>query len=174
MRREIHKMITEPVYLENIHSSGRCKGRYGNKNIYLDYGIPGETVNCSIVRQKQGFYSGKVMAQVIPSPHRVNPFCNVEFITGDILKTFRPEFLIQHGKPDLIVLDPPRSGTLIEIKRTINVSGAKKLLYLSCNPVSLAFDLKQLTEVYKVCLIQPFDMLPHTHHLETLVLLERN
>jgi 23S rRNA (uracil1939-C5)-methyltransferase len=73
----------------------------------------------------------------------------------------------------VIVLDPPRSGTLIEIKKTINISGAKKVLYLSCNPVSLAFDLKQLTEVYRVTRIQPFDMLPHTQHLETMVLLER-
>jgi 23S rRNA (uracil1939-C5)-methyltransferase len=102
-----------------------------------------------------------------------NGIKNVEFLTGDILETFKPEFLLKHGKPDLIALDPPRSGTLIEIKKTINASGAKKVLYLSCNPVSLAFDLKHLTEVYTVTRIQPYDMLPHTHHLETLVMLEK-
>jgi 23S rRNA (uracil1939-C5)-methyltransferase len=103
----------------------------------------------------------------------MNGIENAEFLVGDILETFKPAFLPKHGKPDVIVLDPPRSGTLIEIKKTINTSGAEKVLYLSCNPVSLAFDLKQLTEVYKVTRIQPFDMLPHTHHLETLVMLER-
>jgi 23S rRNA (uracil1939-C5)-methyltransferase len=103
---------------------------------------------------------------------RMNDIHNVEFITGDILDTFKPPFLDEHGKPDLIVLDPPRSGTLIEIKKTINSSRAEKVIYLSCNPVSLAFDLKQLGEMYRVTRIQPFDMLPHTHHLETLVLLE--
>ena len=102
----------------------------------------------------------------------VNGIGNAAFITGDILETFTPEFLAEHGKPDLVVLDPPRSGTLIEIKKTINASGARRVLYLSCNPVSLAFDLKQLTEAYQVTRIQPFDMLPHTHHLEILVLLE--
>lgn len=101
-----------------------------------------------------------------------NGIRNTEFLTGDILETFKPEFLSKHGKPKLIVLDPPRSGTLIEIKKTINASGAEKVLYLSCNPVSLAFDLKQLTQVYRITHIQPFDMLPHTHHLETLVMLE--
>jgi 23S rRNA (uracil1939-C5)-methyltransferase len=101
-----------------------------------------------------------------------NGIRNTEFLTGDILETFKPEFLSKHGKPKLIVLDPPRSGTLIEIKKTINVSGAEIVLYLSCNPVSLAFDLKQLTQVYRITHIQPFDMLPHTHHLETLVMLE--
>jgi 23S rRNA (uracil1939-C5)-methyltransferase len=103
---------------------------------------------------------------------RINGLHNVEFIAGDILDTFKPPFLEEHGKPDLITLDPPRSGTLIEIKKTINSSGAGKVIYLSCNPVSLAFDLKQLCEIYQVTRIQPFDMLPHTHHLETLVLLE--
>jgi 23S rRNA (uracil1939-C5)-methyltransferase len=104
---------------------------------------------------------------------RLSGIHNAEFLTGDILDTFKPAFLELHGKPGLIVLDPPRSGTLIEIKKTINTSGAEKVLYLSCNPVSLAFDLKQLTEVYRVTRIQPFDMLPQTQHLETLVLLER-
>jgi 23S rRNA (uracil1939-C5)-methyltransferase len=104
----------------------------------------------------------------------LNGVQNTEFIAGDILETFTSHFLNTHGKPDLIVLDPPRSGTLIEIKKTILGSGAKNVLYLSCNPVSLAFDLKQLCEVYRIGRIQAFDMLPHTHHLETLVLLERN
>lgn len=104
---------------------------------------------------------------------RLNGIQNVQFLTGDILETFKPSFLQTFGKPDLIVLDPPRSGTLIEIKKTINASGANNVLYLSCNPVSLAFDLKQLTEVYRVIQIQPFDMLPHSHHIETLVLLEK-
>jgi 23S rRNA (uracil1939-C5)-methyltransferase len=103
----------------------------------------------------------------------LNEIQNTEFICGDILETFKSPFLSRHGKPDLIVLDPPRSGTLIEIKKTINTSGAKNIIYLSCNPVSLAFDLKQLCEVYRIIQIQPFDMLPHTHHLETLVLLEK-
>lgn len=103
----------------------------------------------------------------------VNDVQNTDFICGDILETFKTPFLSSHGKPDLVVLDPPRSGTLIEIKKTINASGAEKVLYLSCNPVSLAFDLKQLCEAYRISLIQPFDMLPQTHHLETLVLLEK-
>lgn len=104
---------------------------------------------------------------------RLNGIKNADFITGDILQTFNLNFLNTHQKPDLIVLDPPRSGTLIEIKKTILASGAEKILYLSCNPVSLAFDLKQLCEEYKITRIQPFDMLPHTSHLETLVLLEK-
>lgn len=105
---------------------------------------------------------------------KINGISNTEFIVGDILETFKPVFIEQHGKPDVVILDPPRSGTLIEIKRNIVESNPRKIIYLSCNPVSLAFDLKMLTNGYHVSYIQPFDMFPHTHHVETLVVLEKS
>lgn len=104
---------------------------------------------------------------------RLNGIDNVKFLTGDILKTFTPQFVDENGKPDVIILDPPRAGTLIEIKKNMILIGPEKIIYVSCNPVSLAWDLKQLTEKYFVKAIQPFDMFPHTHHVETVVLLER-
>jgi 23S rRNA (uracil1939-C5)-methyltransferase len=102
----------------------------------------------------------------------INGFYNLEFLTGDILETFKPGFVARHGKPNVIILDPPRSGTLIEIKKTILQAAPSRIVYVSCNPVSLAWDLKQLCEKYQITAIQPFDMFPHTHHLETVVLLE--
>ncbi len=102
-----------------------------------------------------------------------NGFANTEFICGDVLETFTPKFLSDRGSPDVVILDPPRSGTLIEIKKTILAASPRKIIYLSCNPVSLAFDLKMLLENYRITYIQPFDQFPHTHHLETLVVLER-
>lgn len=103
----------------------------------------------------------------------MNGIDNAEFICGDILRTFTPEFVQQHGKPDIIVLDPPRSGTLIEIKKTILASEPAKIIYLSCDPLSLANDLRMLTTAYTIRLLEPFDQFPHTQHLETLALLER-
>lgn len=103
----------------------------------------------------------------------INGFGNCRYIQGDVLITFTREFVDEHGKPDIILLDPPRSGTLIEIKKTILYASPKKIIYLSCNPVSLAFDLKMLCQDYKITYIQPFDQFPHTHHLETLVMLEK-
>ena len=104
---------------------------------------------------------------------RLNGFENCRFITGDVLATFTPDFIQVHGKPDLVILDPPRSGTLIEIKKTILESGPGKIIYLSCDPLSLARDLKMLTQGYSITHIQPYDQVPHTHHLETLVMLEK-
>ncbi|HOO42797.1 MAG TPA: 23S rRNA (uracil(1939)-C(5))-methyltransferase RlmD [Bacteroidales bacterium] len=92
-----------------------------------------------------------------------------EFIAGDILRTFTPSFIALNDNPSLVLLDPPRSGTLTEIKKTILAAQPAGIIYLSCNPVSLAWDLKQLTENgYRLTAIQPFDMFPHTHHVETL------
>lgn len=104
----------------------------------------------------------------------LNQIGNAEFMVGDILGTFTPAFVDKIGKPDIIILDPPRSGTLIEIKKTILYAAPRKIIYVSCNPVSLAFDLTMLTQGYTVKEIQGFDMFPNTHHLETIVLLEKS
>ncbi|HOW31021.1 MAG TPA: 23S rRNA (uracil(1939)-C(5))-methyltransferase RlmD [Bacteroidales bacterium] len=103
---------------------------------------------------------------------RLNGITNEEFINGDCLETFNESFLENYGNPDVVLLDPPRSGTLIEIKKTILRAQPRKIIYLSCNPLSLAFDLKMLTQGYSITHIQPFDQFPHTHHVETLVVLE--
>ena len=104
---------------------------------------------------------------------KANGIKNTRFFVGDILHTFNDEFINSHGRPDVVILDPPRFGTLIEIKKTILRAAPKKIIYVSCNPVSLAFDLKQLSEKYNVTAIQPLDMFPHTHHVETVALLEK-
>lgn len=103
----------------------------------------------------------------------VNGLGHCTFLTGDVLKTFTPDFVELHGRPGLVILDPPRSGTLIEIKKTILQAAPASIIYLSCNPLSLAYDLKMLTQGYRVSYIRPFDQFPLTHHLETLVMLER-
>lgn len=95
------------------------------------------------------------------------------FICGDVLETFNTDFLNKYPKPDIIILDPPRSGTLIEILKNIVNSKAKQIIYVSCNPVSLAWNLSLILEHYKIIQVQAFDMFPQTHHVETVVILER-
>ncbi|HPS24238.1 MAG TPA: 23S rRNA (uracil(1939)-C(5))-methyltransferase RlmD [Bacteroidales bacterium] len=103
-----------------------------------------------------------------------NGLRNVYFITGDILETYTAGFVAGYSQPALVVLDPPRSGTLTEIKKAIIASQTQYIIYVSCNPVSLAWDLKQLCEGgYAVKEIRPLDMFPHTQHVETVVLCSR-
>lgn len=104
---------------------------------------------------------------------RINGLDQCKFFRGDVLSTFTPDFMQTHGRPDIVILDPPRSGTLKEILKNIMLSEASKVVYVSCNPQALARDLALLVPTYKIRCIQPFDMFPHTPHLETVVVLTR-
>jgi 23S rRNA (uracil1939-C5)-methyltransferase len=98
---------------------------------------------------------------------------NVKFIQGDVLASFTTDFVDSNPKPSIVILDPPRSGTLIEIKKTILYAQPHTIIYVSCNPAALAKDLKMLTTAYSIACIQPIDMFPHSHHIETVVKLVR-
>lgn len=95
-----------------------------------------------------------------------------QFINGDIIETFTRDFIRDLPRPDLIVLDPPRSGTLIEIQKTILWAHPRQIIYVSCNPLSLSWNLRQLLAGgYRLSALRAFDMFPHTPHVETLALL---
>ncbi len=98
---------------------------------------------------------------------------NFQYIIGDILESFNDNLFSQYLSPTIIILDPPRSGTLIEIQKQIIRSGCQYIVYVSCNPVSLAWNLQQLLSYYQIKAIQAFDMFPQTHQVETVVILER-
>lgn len=104
---------------------------------------------------------------------KYNGLNNCAFVQGDVLATFNQAFLKTHERPDVIVLDPPRSGTLKEILKTIISSGVQRLIYVSCNPQALARDLLMLLPSFSIQMVQPFDMFPQTPNLETVAVLNR-
>mgnify|MGYP004625281813 FL=1 len=81
--------------------------------------------------------------------------------------------LVTSGKEVTIVLDPPRKGADVSVLSAVNESGAKRVIYVSCNPITLARDLKILADTYKIVKVQPFDLFPKTSHVETLCVLTR-
>ena len=83
------------------------------------------------------------------------------------------EFVKQHGKPDVIITDPPRAGMHPDVIQTILRAAPKRIVYVSCNPATQARDLEVLNEQYRVEAVQPVDMFPHTPHVENVVLLEQ-
>jgi 23S rRNA (uracil1939-C5)-methyltransferase len=82
------------------------------------------------------------------------------------------QFIDEHGKPDVIITDPPRAGMHDDVIKAILAAEPKKIVYVSCNPATQARDLQLLNEKYKVLGVQPIDMFPHTHHVENVVKLE--
>ncbi|MEO8088021.1 MAG: 23S rRNA (uracil(1939)-C(5))-methyltransferase RlmD [Bacteroidota bacterium] len=103
----------------------------------------------------------------------INKIYNTTFVSGDLKDTLTQDFIMQHGKPDVIITDPPRGGMHRDgIKRLLE-SGAERIVYISCNPVTQVRDIRNLSLQYKLVKCQPVDMFPQTSHVENVVLLER-
>ena len=81
------------------------------------------------------------------------------------------EFIEQNGKPDVVVLDPPRAGIHPDVAKVLAEAAPEKIVYVSCNPATQARDIALLGDNYEIKRVQPVDMFPHTHHLENVVLL---
>jgi 23S rRNA (uracil1939-C5)-methyltransferase len=103
----------------------------------------------------------------------LNQVQNAHFYTGDVRFLLDEALLQRHGKPDVIVTDPPRAGMHADVVKTLLQVGAPRMVYVSCNPATQARDLAMLDEAYQVDRMQPVDMFPHTAHVETVALLSR-
>lgn len=103
----------------------------------------------------------------------MNGLSNLVFEAGDMARVLTEEFLERHGKPDVIITDPPRAGMHPDVTQRIAESGAQRVVYVSCNPATQARDIELLSEKYRVCRVQAVDMFPHTQHVESVVLLEK-
>ena len=103
----------------------------------------------------------------------LNGYDNLTFFAGDMKDILTREFIDAHGRPDVIITDPPRAGMHNDVIDTILFAAPRRIVYVSCNPATQARDLSLLDRDYKVTAVQPVDMFPHTHHVENVVLLER-
>jgi 23S rRNA (uracil1939-C5)-methyltransferase len=103
----------------------------------------------------------------------LNHITHGEFIAGDVIDICNDDFFEQHGRPDVIITDPPRAGMHEKLTRKILDIAAPLVVYVSCNPATQARDLSILDEKYEVTKVQPVDMFPHTHHIENVVQLKR-
>lgn len=103
----------------------------------------------------------------------LNHLNNTLFYAGDMKDILTQDFINEHGRPDVIITDPPRAGMHADVISTILFAEPKRIVYVSCNPATQARDLTLLDEAYRVVKVQPVDMFPQTHHVENVVLLER-
>ncbi len=103
---------------------------------------------------------------------QINDINNTEFFAGDMKDVLKLDFINQHGKPDVVIVDPPRAGMHPDVVETLIKVSAPKLIYVSCNSATQARDLQMLDKYYKVVAYRPVDMFPHTHHVESVVSLQ--
>ena len=102
---------------------------------------------------------------------QINQVTNTKFYAGDMKDVLNADFVATHGKPDVIITDPPRAGMHPDVVARLMEIEAEKIVYVSCNPATQARDLLVLKEKYDIVKIQPVDMFPHTQHVENVVLM---
>ena len=103
----------------------------------------------------------------------INGIGNTLFYAGDMKDVLSDDFILEHGRPDIIITDPPRAGMHPDVVKTILRAAPQRIVYVSCNPATQARDLHDLDADYRVVAVQPVDMFPHTPHVENVVLLVR-
>ncbi|WP_455672868.1 23S rRNA (uracil(1939)-C(5))-methyltransferase RlmD [Phocaeicola sp.] len=150
-------------------------GLTGNELVYDLYTGTGTIANF-VSRQAKEVIGIEYVPEAIEDAKvnsEINGIGNTLFYAGDMKDILTQEFINEHGRPDVIITDPPRAGMHNDVIDTILFAEPKRIVYVSCNPATQARDLSLLDAKYKVMAVQPVDMFPHTHHVENVVLLEK-
>jgi 23S rRNA (uracil1939-C5)-methyltransferase len=103
----------------------------------------------------------------------LNGVKNAEFFAGDMKDLLNDDFVDRHGRPDVVITDPPRAGMHEDVVKMLLKVSPEKIVYVSCNPATQARDLKLLSEAYRISAVRPVDMFPQTMHVENVVALVR-
>lgn len=103
----------------------------------------------------------------------LNGIHNTAFFAADVKDLLNEAFMAEHGRPDVLITDPPRAGMHEDVVKTILTAAPERIVYVSCNPATQARDLNLLDQQYRVAALQTVDMFPHTQHVENVVLLKR-
>lgn len=149
-------------------------GLTGSENVYDLYTGTG-SIALYLARQCRQVVGIEEVPEAIADAEenmRLNDIQNAIFYAGDVKNVLSPEFAARHGRPDVVITDPPRAGMHEKAVRFLLDLAAPRIVYVSCNPSTQARDLQLLSEKYAVLKSRAVDMFPHTHHIENVVLLE--
>jgi 23S rRNA (uracil1939-C5)-methyltransferase len=149
-------------------------GLTGNEVVYDLYCGTG-SIGIFVSKQAKKIIGVEVIEDAIEDAKEnaaLNNITHAQFFAGDVIKICNDEFFATHGKPDVIITDPPRAGMHDKLVNKLLEIAAPKIVYVSCNTATQARDIGLLSEKYSVEKIQPVDMFPHTHHIECVVLLK--
>ena len=146
----------------------------GNEVVYDLYCGTG-SIGIFVSKQAKKIIGVEVIEEAIADAKEnaaLNKISHAEFFAGDVIKICNDEFFDVHGRPDVIITDPPRAGMHEKLVNKLLEIAAPRIVYVSCNTATQARDLNLLSEKYAIEKIQPVDMFPHTHHIECVVLLK--
>ena len=134
------------------------------------------TIACFVADKAQKVIGIEYVADAIADAKvnaAMNNLTNLDFFAGDMKNVLTDSFIAEHGRPDVIITDPPRSGMHPDVVQVILNANPERIVYVSCNPATQARDLAMMTTQYRIAKVQPVDMFPQTQHVENVVLLTR-
>ena len=172
--KSFYQTNTEQAY--HLYSVAReFAGLTGNEMVYDLYTGTGTIANFVAKKAKQVIGIEYVPEAIEDAKinSEINGIGNTLFYAGDMKDILTDDFIAEHGRPDVIITDPPRAGMHPDVVKTILRAAPDRIVYVSCNPATQARDLQDLDEQYKVIEVQPVDMFPHTPHVENVVLLKK-
>lgn len=172
--KSFYQTNSEQAY--NLYSRAReLAGLTGNEVVYDLYTGTGTIANF-VARQAAKVVGIEYVPEAIEDARvnsALNGIHNTLFYAGDMKDVLNDAFIARHGRPDVIITDPPRAGMHPDVVETILRAAPRRIVYVSCNSATQARDLHLMDAAYRVTAVQPVDMFPHTHHVEDIVLLER-
>lgn len=172
--KSFYQTNSEQAY--NLYKVAReFAGLTGNELVYDLYTGTGTIANF-VARQARKVVGIEYVPEAIEDAKvnsALNGIDNTLFYAGDMKDILTNDFIAEHGRPDVIITDPPRAGMHNDVIDVILAAEPKRIIYVSCNPATQARDLQLLDGKYKVTAVQPVDMFPHTHHVENVVRLDR-
>ena len=172
--KSFYQTNSEQAY--NLYKVARdFAGLTGNELVYDLYTGTGTIANF-VSRQAKQVIGIEYVPEAIEDAKvnsELNGIENTLFYAGDMKDILTKDFIREHGRPDVIITDPPRAGMHGDVVQVILEAEPERIVYVSCNPATQARDLQLLDVKYKVKAVQPVDMFPHTHHVENVVLLEK-
>jgi 23S rRNA (uracil1939-C5)-methyltransferase len=172
--KSFYQTNTEQAY--HLYSVARnFAALTGNEMVYDLYTGTGTIANFVAKKAKQVIGIEYVPEAIEDAKinSEINGIENTLFYAGDMKDILTDDFIAEHGRPDVIITDPPRAGMHPDVVKTILRAAPDRIVYVSCNPATQARDLQDLDVAYKVMAVQPVDMFPHTPHVENVVLLVR-
>lgn len=172
--KSFYQTNSEQAY--NLYKVARdFAGLTGNELVYDLYTGTGTIANF-VARRARKVVGIEYVPEAIEDAKensQINGIENTLFYAGDMKDILTQDFINEHGRPDIIITDPPRAGMHNDVIDVLLFAEPRRIVYVSCNPATQARDLQLLDAKYKVTAVQPVDMFPHTHHVENVVLLEK-
>ena len=172
--KSFYQTNSEQAY--NLYSKTRELAGLTGKEVVYDLYTGTGTIANFIARKAQKVVGIEYVPEAIEDAKvnsALNGIDNTLFYAGDMKDVLNEEFIARHGRPDVIITDPPRAGMHKDVVDTILKAAPERIVYVSCNSATQARDLSLMDSDYKVMAVQAVDMFPHTHHVENIVLLQR-